>query len=221
MKRCIPQEGLKLIACFAMLLDHIGAVLTGSTLLQLIGRISFPIFCFLLVQGIRHTRDPKRYLMRLGTFALLSELPYDLLFFGRLGLAGQNVMLTLLLGALLLLFLEQYSKPFVRVALILLFGIFADISRCDYGYRGILLVALFYLTDKPLMQLLGLTLISLLSFGSVSIFSIQIPVQLFSIFCLIPIGLYSGKKLTCSPIAQWAFYLFYPIHILAIFMLKI
>ena len=220
-KKCLPQEGLKLIACVTMLLDHIGAVLTGNLLLRLIGRISFPIFCFLLVQGIRHTHNPKKYLFRLGIFAALSELPYDLMCYGKFTMAGQSVMLTLLLGAVMLLLFDRYQKPVFRVVCLLALGVLAHILRCDYGYRGILLIALFYLTDRPLVQLVGMVFISLISSGAVQIFGVLIPVQLFGIFALIPICLYTGQKRIYHPLVQWLFYIFYPAHMLVLFVMKI
>ena len=82
---------LKIIAIITMLIDHIGATIlwmeiiyNGDQLYGLyylcrsIGRISFPIFCFLLVEGFMHTSDVKKYAVRLGIFALVSEIPFDL-----------------------------------------------------------------------------------------------------------------------------------------------
>ena len=98
-KRGLSQEGLKLIACITMLLDHIGAtillaclhrytgadralLLTWYEILRTIGRISFPIYCFLLNEGTVYTRNPKRYGLRLLGLMILSEIPYDLTFYG-------------------------------------------------------------------------------------------------------------------------------------------
>ena len=80
MKKGISQEGLKILACLTMLLDHIGAVFVRGYTLRIIGRIAFPIYCFLLVEGVLHTKNPRRYGLRLGIGLLLSEIPFDLLF---------------------------------------------------------------------------------------------------------------------------------------------
>ena len=122
MKKCgLSQESLKLIACVTMLIDHIGATLVLRMLqsmpvrneqynllvgiyytLRIIGRVAFPIFCFLLVEGAYYTRNPKKYAMRLFVGMLLSEIPFDLAFSSRGNVffdwSSNSVMLTLLLG---------------------------------------------------------------------------------------------------------------------------
>ena len=74
---------LKMIALVTMIIDHVGAVFFPEIIwLRYIGRISMPIYAFLLVQGYQHTRDFKRYVIRMAIFAVVSEVPYDLLFHG-------------------------------------------------------------------------------------------------------------------------------------------
>ena len=100
-KVSISQEGLKLLACVTMLIDHIGAVFFPQfQWLRIIGRLSFPIYCFLLAEGVHYTRNPAKYGLRLLLVAGLAELPYDLLFYGKLTWAKNSVMVTLLLGFL-------------------------------------------------------------------------------------------------------------------------
>ena len=126
--RCgLSGTALKYIACITMLIDHIGAscieagillpalaagaascggipvstLLAADRVLRYIGRLAFPIFCFLAVEGFLHTHDVKKYVRRLLLFGLLSEVPFDLAFF-RTPFAPQhqNVYWTLALGVL-------------------------------------------------------------------------------------------------------------------------
>lgn len=115
-RKGLSGSALKIIAIVTMLIDHIAATVIirilkfggyNDGLYQLyrvmrnIGRIAFPIFCFLLVEGFMHTRDREKYALRLGCFAAVSEIPFDLAFNGKVLEVGyQNVFFTLLLGLL-------------------------------------------------------------------------------------------------------------------------
>ncbi len=172
---------LKLTAIITMLLDHIGAGIisnliyagipisqsTASVLmdiyqiLRLLGRISFPIFCFLLVQGFLYTHSRFMYARNLLIFALLSELPFDYLFFGAFTFSHQNVFWTLLIGLLTLWCVEAINKLkgsilLKNIALLLAAaaGVTASILLCtDYSWTGILLILCLYLFKKnPLLQ---------------------------------------------------------------------
>jgi hypothetical protein len=216
----LPQEWLKLIACVTMLLDHIGAVIYPSVGLRIIGRISFPIFCFLLTEGIAHTRSPKKYLCRLACAAVLSELPFDLLFFGRLTLQHQNVMLTLLLGGAMLLLIQHSRRPLLTPVWAALACVLAYLLQTDYGYEGILLILLFSLTGSLPVRLIGILLLYFSS-GFVAILGLPVPIGLFAALSLVPICLYSEKKQTSSKWIQRGFYLFYPAHMLLLLLIKI
>ncbi len=100
---------LKLIACIAMAADHTG-YLTGIGWLRLVGRISMPIFVYLVASGYRKTSDPFRYAARLIAFGFISERIYDLCFFGRSYTLAQNVMFTLALGLLAVMFTDTRRK---------------------------------------------------------------------------------------------------------------
>ena len=134
---------------------------------------------------------------------------------------GQNVLWTLLLGGLLLDRLEQAQKPGEKLFWFLLLPLAGELLGVSYGMWGILLIALFGLTrgqpGEVLSQTLGLALLSL-CMGSIpiDIWGMNIPVQLFSLFAMVPIGLYSGRKSTKSPWVSRAFYLFYPLHLLVL-----
>ena len=226
-KRPLSQEGLKFLACAIMLLDHIGATLIPWGTLRIIGRLAFPIFCFLLAEGAHYTRSPRNYLLRLGIGAILSELPFDLALFGSWSWQHQSVMVTLLLGAMALLAMKQMTQPLLKILVLLLFACLADFMNTDYGGAGVLMIALFGLTRERkygwVIQLLGMYLICrwIIPGGVVWFIGRYVFIEIFAILALIPIWLYSGKKSTSSRAVQWAFYLFYPVHLWILYLISI
>ena len=241
MKKGISQEGLKLIACVTMLLDHIGATVVVRylqsipgfdpqvyliyELLRTVGRLAFPIYCFLLVEGAAHTRDPKKYGMRLAIGVLLAEIPFDLAFSytGRLPDWTMNsVMLTLLLGFGMLRCMDR-TRGVWKIACILPFYILAELLNTDYAGLGILIIAVFALTrGMPHEKLLCAVALWLVIWpgGRQPMFNVMVNPEWFAILALIPIFCYDGRKLTKSKAVQWAFYLFYPVHMLALWAVE-
>ncbi len=215
---------LKIIAIITMLIDHTAAVLIPSNTalwlaMRYIGRISFPIFVFLLVEGFCHTRNARKYLMRMGAFALISEVPFDLAFYGKiLEFKHQNIFFTLFLGLLCLLLMKEAKTRFekntfavnvLNILLILGFCVAAEYLRTDYGAAGIVLIVAFYLFRGN----------RLLSTGALLLVSISINrIQTFAILAMLPIFLYNGQR---GRNIKYAFYIFYPAHLLILALLKI
>lgn len=241
MKKGISQETLKLIACVSMLIDHIGATLVlrflqnGAILgynmgllnvyyvMRIIGRIAFPIYCFLLVEGAHHTRDPKKYALRLGLGVLLSEIPFDLAFNGgAFDWSSNSVMITLLLG-FLMIEATMRVKGFWKLVIIVPFYMAAEWMKTDYAGLGILIIAVLALTrgvkQEKLLRLIGLGAV-LIPGAKFYIFDMWINLESFAMLALIPIFCYSGKKLTRSKKPQGAFYLFYPVHLTVLWALE-
>lgn len=203
---------LKWIAILTMLIDHIGAVLYPYVpALRMIGRISFPIFCFLLVEGFLHTKDVYRYMLRLGIFALLSEIPYDLAFHGQvLEFSHQNVFFTLTLGILFLYAAQKNRAVPVKIAEAFLILWVAAVLRTDYSYRGIFLIAVYYfLREKKWLQLgAGAAWNFIYGLGQI---------QNYGVFAAVPLACYNGER---GPKIKYFFYLFYPLHLLALYLIK-
>ena len=229
-RKILPQEALKLIACLTMLIDHIGAVLLPSVqILRVVGRISFPLYCFLLVEGYNHTRNLKKYFNRMFIGCLLAEIPYDLAFRGALTLEKQSVMITLLLGLAMVHIITRLQEPSFSPLVILVFYFIADWTQCDYGGNGILMIALFMFfrdrSDRNVLWTLLLTSICLLIPSSLfRIGPIVLPAQLFGVAAMPFIIMYSGQRWgsssKASALSQKVFYLFYPIHLAILWLIQ-
>ncbi len=217
-KRC-GRSFLKGVAMIAMVCDHTAYELVSANeypnlynIMRIIGRIAFPIFCYLLVEGFVHTSSRKNYMARLAVFAILSEVPYNLMIDGHFFCSGyQNVMWTLLIGFFVLCFFDAHqNRPF--------FQFFAWIAGCaaafcfktDYGFYGVLIIGLFYLLRQngAYMYIL-MSIVLLLQGGKNSFAVLSIPF----------IMAYDPKKNDLR-LPKYFFYIFYPAHMLALFLIK-
>lgn len=239
MKKGISQEGLKLIACLTMLIDHIGyeiiyplysgvAVLNEpGTLYRLyllcrcIGRISFPIFVFLLVEGLHRTRNRKKYALRLAAGAVLAEIPYNLVISGEVFWQQQSVMVTLLLCFFAVAAMEKCQSLAWKPVIAVPFALLAELLLADYGWAGVAPAALFELSremhGKNLIRTGGMiVLFHYMSSYVLWIGNFSVPMQVLGAFSMPFISNYDGRKLTRSKTVQWAFYLFYPVHLLVL-----
>jgi len=217
MRKFLSQEWLKVIACFTMLADHIGAVFFPRLYwLRIVGRLAFPIYCFLLAEGAAHTGNPKKYGIRLLIGAVLSEFSFDYLFFGGITFAHQSVMVTLLIGFWMLMWMRKLSH-FAKILPLAVCFLVAELSCCDYGGWGIALIWVFAIAREEkygwLIRILGMGLIFwLMDSGFVLLGSLRVPIQMFGLCSLVPLLLYSGKKSSPNAWLQRGFYLFYPVH---------
>lgn len=224
-ERRLSQEGLKYIACGSMLLDHIGAVLLPLPGLRILGRVAFPLYCFLLAEGIAHTCNPGHYGLRLLICALLSELPHDLVACGGMDWTRQSSMVTLLIGFCTVRFQLRTEKEWLRLPVILFGAAAAEMLNADYGGLGVLLILMFAFTRNisggVVWQTAGLALICwLLPSDQVQLLGVGLPIQMFGLTAMIPIAFYSGRKGRGKRWVQWAFYAFYPAHFLILYLLK-
>ena len=215
---------LKLIAICTMLIDHMGYTLfPGVMWLRCVGRVAFPIFCFLIAEGCVYTHDRKKYAARLLLFALLSEIPYNLMNSGMIwDPYDQNVLWTLLTGALVCWLIDWALKKCTPLSFVLTGAAMVaaywllEAFRTDYGGWGMLLVAAFYgvhrapsgAVVKMIAQAFGLAFFSLGVMGG------YLSIELWSLVSLAPIWLYNGQRGFSHKAVQYGFYAFYPVHIL-------
>lgn len=190
-----------------MFIDHMGAVFfPGELMFRYIGRIAFPIFAFLLVEGYFHTRDVRRYMFRLGLFAVISEIPYDLAFRETvLEFEHQNVFFTLFIGVAMMYALEKSPQWQAKAAEVLLAMWAASLLCSDYRYKGILLIAVYYFLRGRKREEFVL--------GAGWNFLWNWEIQGYGALASVPIAMYSGQR---GRSMKYFFYLFYPLH-LAVF----
>lgn len=224
----LSGNGLKLIAVATMLIDHTGAMVIEQMgngapalssqaqmmwgdidfVLRMIGRLAFPIFCFLIVEGFLHTRNVKKYLLRLLVFSLISEIPFDLALYNTWFYPGyQNVYFTLLLGLLALAGIHRYRTCLWKQALVVIAACGgAALLHSDYGAFGVFFIVLLYLLrDDQKSQTI---------FGCIAIcWEVAAPLA------FIPIRMYNGSRGKWN--LKYFFYAFYPVHILVLWGIRV
>jgi len=231
------SASLHIMAMAFMLCDHLwGTVVPGNDWLTCIGRLAFPIFAFLLVEGYFHTRNLKKYVLRLLVFAVLSEVPFNLAMGSRmLYPIHQNVLWSFLISIGLIHWNEKvkraWAKIVVGIASVLIGSIAGLLTMVDFYHAGILTVLVFYFFRQRkwwsyVGQLLSLWYINAeilggfayeIQLGGETIFFLR---QSLALFALIPIWLYRGKQGHHSKAFQYACYGFYPVHLLILGLLK-
>lgn len=189
-----------------MFLDHYHYVIGGSEILNVVGRIAFPIFAFTLSEGYVHTRSLKKYLLRLFIFAVSIQMPSVLLGYNY----PMNIFFTLFLG-LLSIYIFSLKKISIILKIILIGFIlfFSQKFKLDYGMYGILLIMNFSIFRNDKFKIL-MNFLVLNVFNAIFPEVFDLPgTQFFSLISLVFIFMYNGEK---GRSMKYFFYLFYPIH---------
>ena len=239
--RCfdISTAALHIIAMLFMLMDHLWAtLLPAQEWLTCVGRIAFPIFAFMSVEGYFHTHNFKKYLLRMLVFAVISEIPFDLMYGGTWFYpVHQNVIWTFILGLLGIHIMETVRKKkktpvFVLTAILVTIagGLLGTLTMVDYYGIGVLTVFIFYFfRGRKWWCLLGQ--IAALYWVNVELLGgLMYPVRLFgmefelcqqglALLALVPIWLYRGRQGYHSKPFQYFCYAFYPVHMLILVLI--
>ncbi len=231
--KCLNSFTLKLIAIICMTIDHIGAVigtkyvdgklyLSGAfkadfyRILRDIGRIAFPIFCYLIVEGYYHTGNVWKYTLRLFIFALISQIPFSLATHKTpFNFSSLNVFFTLCMGLLCIILFpitseSRHTPAQTAFSFISIIGITAlsVLLNTDYSIFGILLILIFYIFRGEPVKIFIAMLICIVLFEN--------PQELFALISIIPIALHNGKK---GPSVKYAFYVYYPLHLTILYFI--
>ncbi len=230
----LSSLALHIIAMVLMLCDHLWAtIVPGANWLTWVGRLAFPIYAFLITEGFFHTHNLKKYMLRLLIFAVVSEVPFNLLTGGYwINPFQQNVIWTLLLGLCCISLIEKVKKKgklwltiLMSIVISLIGTIIGFITSVDYFGYGVLTVLLFYfLHGRKWWQMAG-QLAGLFIINGLLIKGMVVPVEVFgmqfeisqqatAVLALIPIWLYKGKQGPHNRVIQLLCYGFYPLHML-------
>ncbi len=210
---------LKIIALTTMIIDHYGAIFqSGTEIYRIIGRLAFPIYCFLLVEGYFHTSNFKKYAIRLLLFAFISEIPFDLAFYNELGFVHQNIFFTLFIGLITIHIINDKKTNFKyrEIAIVLVSCLLAILLAVDYNVIGIIYILSFYYTKRfsKTKRFLSVGLVMFVANLGAYI------LQQFSLLALPIISLYNGKLGPKNKLLQVSFYAAYPIHLFLFYLIK-
>lgn len=244
----ITGTGLKTIAVVTMLIDHIAAGFllywlnqqtdvdvfnhyrTVYMVMRCIGRMAFPIYCYMLVEGFLHTSNLKKYVQRILTMAVVSELPFDLALRWKLiDWTHNNVMWELALGLIVLLAIHSVLYKTedaikderlrrILAAAIMLAGMgIGHLLQLDYSEGGIACISVMYflygVTKEQRLTSFGMGVLMLaLMSGNI---------EVFAFIMLIPFFFYDGKRGRDSKFLRVFFYTFYPVHLIIIYIARL
>lgn len=227
-KFSLSGSALKIIAVVSMIIDHVAGYLLNENpfftqtlgqvadititpvyVMRAVGRLAFPLFCFLLVQGFEHTHDRKRYGLYLLAFALISEIPFDWMVNGGWDMKSQNVFFSLLFGYIGMNLCSVFKTDRFNLAMaIIMLSVVVIFFGGDYGLEGFLFIMLLYIFRR--WRCTVIPVCTLLPMGWAAIFS------------FIPIMMYDGTRgFIRKKQTKYMFYMFYPAHIMVICLLKI
>ncbi len=227
---------LKMIAVVTMFIDHFAFLFCQNheilyVVLRSIGRLSFPLFCFVLVEGFFHTGNKLKHAILLGVFALISEIPYNMIYGSVFDLQRQNVLFTLFFGFIMIWTLDSISlcrinypagilrhigakrlNTMLELLVIILGLSFAYFLKTSYSYAGIMLILCFYVFYRHhIGKIISNIVFNMGMFG--------FGIQWWGAFSIIPIAFYNGKP--GMKRGKYFFYWFYPVHLLVLVVLRI
>ena len=210
----LTSNQLKLLAMLTMTLDHIGVqMFPGALWLRIVGRLAFPIYAYMIAEGCAHTRNRRKYLLQMAGLALLCQLVY----FFAMGSLFQCILVTFTLSILLIYACDTGSRPLTALALLGVAFVTVALPRLlpgtdfaiDYGFFGVLVPVAVYLgkTHREKLLFMAFTLAALAWSGG--------DIQWYSLAALLPLALYGGQR--GKRRMKWLFYLYYPLHLAAIY----
>ena len=236
----ITSTTLRIMAMAFMVCDHLWATLIpANDWLTCVGRLTYPIFAFLAVEGYFHTGSLKKYVKRLFLFALLSEIPFNLVMGGGIFFPfHQNVLWSFLIGIMLIHINEKAKAKgnvLIRIAAaiitVVMGYVLGLVTMVDYLHGGVLTILVFYFFREKKWQNFILQVLLLWYINKEMLGGYSYVIELFgreyffvrqtlAVLALVPIWLYRGKQGYYSKGFQIFCYAFYPVHLLIIALIS-
>ena len=229
----MSSSTLHILAMLFMLVDHIGAILFPQyVVLRCIGRLAYPIYAFMIVQGVKHTKNIKNYVLRMFFFALIAEIPFDLMLRNTIyNPLSQNVLWTFVISIICICILEYFKDEdvyyYLALPLVCFLGyMVANVLKTDYKGAGVLMVLIFYVFDDhtfigAFMQFALLYIVNgrLMKSFLIPLLGTWMPIQTLAVLSLLLVWLYNGKKGIKSRVFQYFCYAFYPLHMVLLWLI--
>ena len=226
---------IKMIAIATMIIDHAGAVFDLNDITRLIGRIAFPLFVYLIAEGCKHTKSMEKYLIRLGMFAIISQIPFDLAFNdGDINfVSGTNIFYTLFLGVFCIflcyrklnhfpkhywltnrtlcdVFLQKvkYISKVQAILFVSATALAAEWLGADYGSLGVLFIIAMYVAPTKVWKM------SIMSVFMLLFYFASVGMLLASLIAVVVIAMSNNQQGFNTKHLKWLFYIIYPVHLL-------
>ena len=231
MEKGLNRNQLKYMAIAAMLTDHIGmffipVTVPGGSLFRVVGRLTAPIMCYFISEGYFYTSSKQKYGLRLLLFAVISQFAYAFSHYNKLEVSDLNMILTLFLSFLVLVCYDQVNNPALKWSLIVLLMVMS--CFCDWGVIAPLWVLAFWIDrgDRK-KQAVSFSIVSAFVVAGDALFLFLKGLHWYGelwqlgLFLFLPfLFLYNGQKGKGGVFSKWVFYVFYPLHLVILGMIK-
>lgn len=204
---------IKLFAILFMTIDHIGVIFDMPIIFRILGRISFPLFAFVLYQGYMHTRNRIHYFLRVFLFGVLIELGLILINqFFYVPMISRNIFLLLGFGILGLILLDMKLFILTKAFLIFLLGYLATVLQFDYYWYGFV----FILTFRFYPNYFYISIILQFFLAFLNSYYTYWDYQYYTIIAWIFILMYNHQK---GASFKYLFYIYYPLHLIVLYLI--
>lgn len=201
---------LKIIGIISMFIDHYDYIIGLPKSVEVLGRIAFPIFAFAISEGYKHTRNLKNYILRIGIFAVLLQIPSWIFSYNY----PLNIFFTLFTGLCLISVLKNKNvNDVVKIIFMIMIFFITRKINLDYGLYGFFTILIFtFYRENKVKMIINFVILNIINVVRPNIFDLDFT-QIYSLLALIPIILYNGER---GKNWKYFFYLFYPLHFFVI-----